>query len=103
MLGPRIVNKSSAPNYSMPGRSNVGSFYQDLCKTPGPCNYQVVSSDVYKRRAPRYSLSPRRPPLSSAETPGPGQYSPRSAQSEGPTFGIRHSEFVAPLIVDVPQ
>ncbi|XP_010220602.1 PREDICTED: outer dense fiber protein 3B, partial [Tinamus guttatus] len=32
MLGPRVVGKSSAPNFSMLGRSAVGSFYADLCK-----------------------------------------------------------------------
>ncbi|NXI35138.1 ODF3A protein, partial [Galbula dea] len=56
MLGPHVVSKSSAPNYSMPGRNNVGAFYQDLGKTPGPCRYDTVEADVYKQRAPRYSM-----------------------------------------------
>ncbi|NXD88552.1 ODF3A protein, partial [Halcyon senegalensis] len=134
MLGPRVVSKSSAPNYSIPGRSNVGAFYQDLCKTPGPCGYKVVEADVYKRRAPRYSMLARNTlPTDHSAKPGPGSYNPeqvrgfrgsprlwgsgsrdpprcslpplsptQQGQQRGVTFGIRHSEYLAPLIVDVP-
>ncbi|KAF1426269.1 Outer dense fiber protein 3, partial [Spheniscus humboldti] len=77
MLGPRVVSKSSAPNYSIPGRSNVGAFYEDLCKTPGPCSYRMVDADVYKRRAPQYSMLARNPlPGDTTTKPGPGAYSP---------------------------
>ncbi|KAM6326960.1 ciliary microtubule associated protein 1A-like [Alca torda] len=103
MLGPRVVNKSSAPNFSMPGRSNVGAFYQDLCKTPGPCGYRVVDADVYKRRAPQYSMLARNPlPGDNTHKPGPGTYSPeQQGRQQGVTFGIRHSNYLVPLIVDV--
>ncbi|XP_025905854.1 outer dense fiber protein 3-like, partial [Nothoprocta perdicaria] len=77
MLGPRVVGKSSAPNFSILGRSAVGSFYADLCKTPGPCNYRVVDADVYKRRAPQYSMLARNLlPGDNTRKPGPGAYSP---------------------------
>ncbi|XP_061876336.1 ciliary microtubule associated protein 1B [Colius striatus] len=103
MLGPRVVSKSSAPNYSMLGRSNVGAFYQDLCKTPGPCCYRPVAADVYKRRAPRFSLTARNSlPGDSSSKPGPAAYSPQQpSRRRGPSFGIRHSEYVTPLMVDV--
>ncbi|XP_065514558.1 ciliary microtubule associated protein 1B isoform X2 [Caloenas nicobarica] len=104
MLGPRVVNKSSAPNYSMPGRSTHGAFYEDLCKTPGPCGYRVVSADVYKNRAPHYSMLARNSlPGDNTQKPGPGAYNPEQRRPEGLTFGIRHSDYVAPLIVDVPE
>ncbi|XP_040400645.1 outer dense fiber protein 3B [Cygnus olor] len=104
MLGPRIVSKSSAPNYSMPGRSNVGAFYEDLCKTPGPCNYRVVDANVYKSRAPQYSMLARNPPPGdSTIKPGPGAYNPSTGRPQGLTFGIRHSDYLTPLIVDVPD
>ncbi|KAK4830846.1 hypothetical protein QYF61_013775 [Mycteria americana] len=104
MLGPRVVSKSSAPNYSIPGRSNVGAFYEDLCKTPGPCSYRVVDADVYKRRAPQYSMLARNPlPGDTTAKPGPGAYSPEKGRQQGLTFGIRHSDYLAPLIVDVPE
>ncbi|XP_075441194.1 ciliary microtubule associated protein 1A-like [Ascaphus truei] len=32
VLGPRIVDRSSAPNYTMTGRSKIGSFHEDLQK-----------------------------------------------------------------------
>ncbi|KAM6419689.1 ciliary microtubule associated protein 1B [Pluvialis apricaria] len=102
MLGPRVVNKSAAPNFSMPGRSNVGAFYEDLCKTPGPCSYRVVDADVYKRRAPQYSMLARNAlPGDTGTKPGPGAYSPEQGRQRGLTFGIRHSNYLTPLIVDV--
>ncbi|KAM6100988.1 ciliary microtubule associated protein 1B [Pterocles gutturalis] len=102
MLGPQVVGKSSAPNYSMPGRSAIGAFYQDLCKTPAPCTYGVVDTGVYKRRAPQFSMPARTAlPTDRTPRPGPGAYSPQQERPQGVTFGIRHSQFLAPLIVDV--
>ncbi|XP_074757768.1 ciliary microtubule associated protein 1B [Athene noctua] len=104
MLGPNVVNKSSAPNFSIPGRSHIGAFYEDLCKTPGPCSYRVVDADVYKRRAPQYSMLARNtPPGDPTTKPGPGAYSLQQDRRQGLTFGIRHSQYLAPLIVDVPD
>ncbi|KAM9578570.1 ciliary microtubule associated protein 1B isoform 2-T2 [Guaruba guarouba] len=104
MLGPRVVSKTSAPNYSMLGRSSTGAFYQDLCKTPGPCRYRVVHTDVYKPRAPRFTMRARNAlPGDSTAKPGPGAHSPRESRPQGVTFGIRHSAYIAPLIADVPD
>ncbi|KAM9026230.1 ciliary microtubule associated protein 1B isoform 1-T1 [Ara ararauna] len=104
MLGPRVVSKTSAPNYSMLGRSSSGAFYQDLCKTPGPCRYRVVHTDVYKPRAPRFTMRARNAlPGDSTAKPGPGAHSPQESRPQGVTFGIRHSAYVAPLIADVPD
>ncbi|NXR07651.1 ODF3A protein, partial [Semnornis frantzii] len=108
VLGAHLVNKSSAPNYSIPGRSNVGTFYQDLSKTPGPCGYNTVATNVYKRRAPEFSMMARNTlPSDNTAKPGPGTYNPKQVrwaggQRQGVTFGIRHSQYLTPLIVDVP-
>ncbi|NWS44515.1 ODF3A protein, partial [Probosciger aterrimus] len=78
MLGPHVVSKTSAPNYSMLGRSTIGAFYQDLCKTPGPCQYCMVDTDVYKHRAPRFTMLARNMvPGDTTTTPGPGAHSPQ--------------------------
>ncbi|XP_025030969.1 outer dense fiber protein 3B [Python bivittatus] len=105
MIGPKVIGKSSAPNYSIFGRSAIGSFYEDLSRTPGPCNYRVVDPSIYKNRPPHYSILARNMlPGDNTTIPGPGAYSPeKHAQLRGLTFGIRHSDYVAPLIVDVAE
>ncbi|NXJ87008.1 ODF3A protein, partial [Trogon melanurus] len=101
-------------------------------QTPAPCTYRVVEADVYKRRAPQYSMLARNAlPGDTTAKPGPGAYNPQQVRGkslwglglpgppgplpsppppvpplqsrpQGVTFGIRHSPYVAPLIVDVP-
>ncbi|XP_041611383.1 outer dense fiber protein 3B isoform X2 [Vulpes lagopus] len=76
LLGPRVVGKVSAPTYSIYGRSAVGSFCEDLSKTPGPCAYHVVSPAIYKPRAPQFSMLARTsPPRDNSLNPGPAAYS----------------------------
>ncbi|XP_050789195.1 outer dense fiber protein 3-like [Gopherus flavomarginatus] len=102
VIGPKVVGKSSAPNYSLLGRSLLGSFYEDLSKTPGPCNYRVVEPSVYKTRAPQYSMLALNMLLgNSTQKPGPGAHSPEKyVQQRGQTFGIRHSDYLAPLVIN---
>ncbi|KTG37060.1 hypothetical protein cypCar_00042368 [Cyprinus carpio] len=106
VLGPRVVNKASAPNVFFGGRSAIGSFYEDLRKTPGPGTYQVVNSGVYKRKAPEYSMTGRNfSPGDTTKKPGPGAHHPERVTFTGTkapsfSFGIRHSEYTFPLIVD---
>ncbi|XP_063301558.1 ciliary microtubule associated protein 1B [Pelobates fuscus] len=107
VLGTHIVNRTSAPNYSMTGRSKFGSFHEDLQKTPGPGTYRVVDPITYKYKPPQYSMTGRNSmPGDTTQKPGPGAHSPErvlSTRTKAPnfSFGIRHSEYVAPLIVDV--
>uniref|UniRef100_A0A8D0CC54 Uncharacterized protein n=1 Tax=Salvator merianae TaxID=96440 RepID=A0A8D0CC54_SALMN len=61
MLGPGVIGKASAPNYSIFGRSMIGSFYEDLSKVNSYTDHRGI------------------------------------------TFGIRHSDYAAPLIVEVPE
>nr|XP_028603319.1 outer dense fiber protein 3-like [Podarcis muralis] len=103
MMGPNVVGKTSAPNFSIYGRKSIGSFYEDLSKTPGPCNYRLVDPSVYKKRPPQFSMLARNmPPGDNTLKPGPGAYSPeKHTPQRGLSFGIRHSDYVAPLIVEV--
>uniref|UniRef100_A0A8C4WEV1 Uncharacterized protein n=1 Tax=Gopherus evgoodei TaxID=1825980 RepID=A0A8C4WEV1_9SAUR len=92
LIGPKVVGKSSAPNYSLLGRSLLGSFYEDLSKTPGPCNYRVVEPSVYKTRAPQYSMLARNMlPGDNTQKPGPGAHSPEKVRwGPGPTHTWAH-------------
>ncbi|XP_033930003.1 outer dense fiber protein 3-like [Melopsittacus undulatus] len=103
--GPRLLPE---PPHPARGRaadtSTVGTFYEDLCKNPGPGRYHTVDTDVYKHRAPRFSMVVRNmPPGDTTTKPGPAAYSPRQSRPQGVTFDIRHSEYLTPLIVDVPD
>ncbi|XP_048862206.1 outer dense fiber protein 3-B isoform X1 [Brienomyrus brachyistius] len=107
VLGPNTANKSSAPNFSLVGRSKYGSFHEDLQKTPGPGTYSVVEPSVYKYKPPQYSMTGRNSlPGDMTQKPGPAAHRPEQVtmtRNKAPSFsfGTRHSDFVAPLIVDV--
>lgn len=106
VLGSKAVGKMSAPSYSMTGRSKIGSFHEDLQKTPGAGTYKVVDPNINKHRNPSYSMNARSyPPGDTTLKPGPGAYSPEknwAHKRKAPrfSFGIRHSEYTAPLICD---
>uniref|UniRef100_A0A8C9KJE6 Ciliary microtubule associated protein 1B n=1 Tax=Panthera tigris altaica TaxID=74533 RepID=A0A8C9KJE6_PANTA len=75
LLGPRVIGKVSAPTYSICGRSAVGSCFEDLSKTPGPCAYHVVNTGIYKPRAPQFSMLARNSlPQDNTLNPGPAAY-----------------------------
>ena len=82
-------------------------FSDDLAKTPGPAGYTAVNPQRYKRSAPQYSLGTRSfLPGDNTQKPGPGTYSPEKvfsplSKGRGFSMGIRHSDFITPLIVDV--
>lgn len=105
-LGSKVVGKRSAPAYSMTGRSKIGSFHEDFQKTPGAGTYKVVDPNINKHRNPIYSMNGRSyPPGDSTLKPGPGVYSPEKhwvhkRKAPGFSFGIQHSEYIAPLIQD---
>ncbi|NWV76187.1 ODF3A protein, partial [Dasyornis broadbenti] len=54
VMGPRLLIKKSAPEYTMAGRST--SIFQDHRRVPGPSNYATVDTDVYMARAPRCTM-----------------------------------------------
>jgi len=105
MTGTNVVQASSAPAYSMTARVTVGSFHEDLRKTPGPGTYKPVDPSVIKGRGPSYSIIGRNMmPTDSTKKPGPGAHSPESVyvnkrQQPKFSFGILHSEFCSPMIL----
>ncbi|XP_060778878.1 ciliary microtubule associated protein 1B-like [Neoarius graeffei] len=107
VVGPVSVSKRSAPNISLSGRSKIGTFYEDLKKTPGPGTYKVVETNVYRSKPPQYSILGRNSlPGDKTKKPGPGAHYPERViftRSKAPsfTFGVHHSEYLAPPIRDV--
>merc|ERR1712127_807393 len=100
-------NTPASNYYTVTGRSKIGSFHEDLQKTPGPGNYSIVTPDIYRNKQPLYSMLGRNGmPGDSTRKPGPGSHSPEKVyitKRKAPecSFGIRHSTYVAPLIVEV--
>ncbi|XP_075873716.1 outer dense fiber protein 3-like protein 2a isoform X2 [Nelusetta ayraudi] len=107
LLGCQVPNKPSSASYSFSSRRKVGAPSDDLAKTPGPAMYSGINPDVYRQRQPSFSMQSRtKRPSYPSENPGPGSYSPERSYSHLPrppsyTLGVRHSEFVTPLVVDV--
>lgn len=105
LTGGVIVGKKTNPAYSMTSRTAVGGPNEDLSNTPGPGAYKAVHLDVYTKKSPVYTLHNRDPtPSSNMCVPGPGAHSPEKVTAtlrNAPkyTFGIRHSEFIAPCHV----
>lgn len=107
MLGDRVPYKLSSACYSMGRKLTLGDFATDYAKTPGPARYETVSADVTQPRKPSYSMQARQyMPGDSTQKPGPGAHCPErcmATQRHAPSFslGIRHSEFICPLIIEV--
>ncbi|KAK2842167.1 hypothetical protein Q5P01_012367 [Channa striata] len=106
VLGPKTVATSSVPSYSLCGRSKSGSFHEDLKKTPGPAAYSVVDPCIYRKKPPQYSMTGRNfTPGESTNKPGPGAHYPEQvtftrAKAPSFSFGVRHSDYILPLIAD---
>nr|XP_057946766.1 outer dense fiber protein 3-like protein 2a [Doryrhamphus excisus] len=107
LLGSQVPHRASSVSYSMSARRKVGAPSEDLAKSPGPNKYKSTNPDVYLQRQPSFSMQSRtKRPNYSMATPGPGSYCPERFNGHlrrAPSFtmGVRHSEFVTPLILDV--
>ncbi|XP_038667605.1 outer dense fiber protein 3-B [Scyliorhinus canicula] len=102
--GPKIPTLRAAPAYSISQKTAFGSMLSNIVKTPGPCAYKHVDTDVFKTRAPKYTIVERNLiPGDTTLKPGPGRYRAEDVNMHKNypkyTFGIHHSDFVAPLIV----
>ncbi|XP_039552095.1 outer dense fiber protein 3-like, partial [Passer montanus] len=58
---PRVLGRHTAYTHAEPccimmGKSKYQSCFQDVAKTPGPAAFDRVDLDVYKTRAPKYSM-----------------------------------------------
>uniref|UniRef100_A0A674IXV5 CIMAP1 family member D n=1 Tax=Terrapene triunguis TaxID=2587831 RepID=A0A674IXV5_9SAUR len=109
LLGSGVPSKPSSPSVTISGRNKHGGFSEDLSQTPGPGHYNRTDPNTYLHRAPAFSIRGRRSaPGAAFRTPGPGTHSPEKVtahRTRAPAYslGVRHSEFVTPLIVDVSQ
>ncbi|XP_029900429.1 outer dense fiber protein 3-like protein 2a [Myripristis murdjan] len=107
LLGGHVPNKPSSASYSFSGRRKVGSPSEDLSMTPGPGRYRTTNPDIYQHRQPSFTMQSRtKRPVYASVIPGPGTHSPEKVHLHLPkppsfTLGIRHSEFVTPLVVNV--
>ncbi|XP_002157290.3 ciliary microtubule associated protein 1A [Hydra vulgaris] len=107
LLGSKIPDKAASAAFSMIGRSKTGGFDEDLSKTPGPGHYNTLDPSKIKKKAPAYSMLGRSyMPGDSTQKPGPGAHCPEKVTAnkrKAPSFslGIRHSEYITPLIIDV--
>merc|ERR1712133_134189 len=94
--------KSNA--YSMTSRRSIGSFDQDLARTPGAARYNVIDQNIYNKQSPQYSMLARRfVPGDKTKKPGPGAHYPENVsitKEKVPNYsmGIRHSEYITPFI-----
>lgn len=96
---------TQAPNYTLVGRRSMGNFDEDLARTPGPGAYAVPKANTYRSAAPEFSMTGRNTlPGDNTRKPGPGAHSPGGSsvnKKKAPnfSFGVRHSQYTAPLIV----
>uniref|UniRef100_A0A0B7AUF4 Uncharacterized protein n=1 Tax=Arion vulgaris TaxID=1028688 RepID=A0A0B7AUF4_9EUPU len=100
--------KFQAPSYSLKGRFNLDRYITAISKTPGPGKYSSTDPDIYKKKAPLFSLTSRNfLPGNRDQKPGPGAHMPNKTCTHhlNPeySFGIRHTEYMTPLIVDLPS
>uniref|UniRef100_A0A803W464 ODF3A protein n=1 Tax=Ficedula albicollis TaxID=59894 RepID=A0A803W464_FICAL len=75
VMGPRTAYTHAEPCYSMLWKSQYQSCFQDLAKTPGPAAFQKVELDVYKPKAPKYTMGLKTNPVGKGIAPGPADYS----------------------------
>lgn len=97
LIGRTVLAKyPSLPQYTF--GMKTGAFYI-LTDTPGPAAYDLPSTNIYKLRAPAYTMRDRCAiPAEWGPKPGPADYSPgrvwyhlRSAPRH--TFGIKHTQY----------
>uniref|UniRef100_A0AAZ3QY30 Outer dense fiber of sperm tails 3-like 2a n=2 Tax=Oncorhynchus tshawytscha TaxID=74940 RepID=A0AAZ3QY30_ONCTS len=107
LLGSQVPHKPSSASYSLAGRRQVGAPSEDLSMTPGPGRYNSTDPSVYLTRQPSFSMQSRTTRASDqSQKPGPGTHSPEKVLLHLPrppafSLGIRHSEFITPLVVVV--
>ncbi|CAB1413575.1 unnamed protein product [Pleuronectes platessa] len=107
LLGCQVPNKPSSNSFSFSGRRKVGAPSEDLSMSPGPGKYNSTNPDIFRQRQPSFTMQSRtKRPSHSATIPGPGAYSPEKFHVHLPrppsfSLGVRHSEFVTPLVLHV--
>ncbi|KAM6467666.1 protein CIMAP1D [Liasis olivaceus] len=109
LLRPRIPSKHSNPTHTISGRNSKGRTSEHPCQMPGPGTYNTPAPGVCLCRPPAFSMLRRlQKPTRAFQTPGPGAYSPEKvtihrAGAPSYSFGVRHSEYLMPFIMDAPE
>ncbi|NXL69554.1 ODF3A protein, partial [Leptocoma aspasia] len=103
ILGPHTAYTRAEPCYTLKGKSDYMSAFQDFAKTPGPAAFDKVEMDIYKNRAPKYTMGLKTKFLAKSMVPGPADYSPGKLsviKTRDPafSFGLRHSLYKASLV-----
>uniref|UniRef100_A0A4W5R8T1 Outer dense fiber of sperm tails 3-like 2a n=1 Tax=Hucho hucho TaxID=62062 RepID=A0A4W5R8T1_9TELE len=107
LLGSQVPHKPSSASYSLAGRRQVGAPSEDRSMTPGPGRYNSTDPSVYLTRQPSFSMQSRTTRArDQCQKPGPGTHSPEKVLLHLPrppafSLGIRHLEFITPLVVVV--
>ena len=103
-IGRDTATQQKGPCYSMIGRPLSGSFAEDRARTPGPAAYHCDRSDQFLKLSLSYSILARNFGVEAkSPCPPPGSYSPERCGTPfgsppQQTFGIKHSEYLTPLM-----
>ncbi|XP_005802295.1 outer dense fiber protein 3-like [Xiphophorus maculatus] len=107
IIGTKEITSPSSPSFTLMGRTQKGSFFEDLRKTPGPAAYNPADPYYSRLKPPQCTMKGRNfLPDRNAQTPGPGAYYPEKTNFIKPkapsvTFGIHHSPYSVPFIVNM--
>ncbi|MBN3303200.1 OD3L2 protein, partial [Amia calva] len=107
LLGSRVPTKPASASYTVAGRTKSGGPSEDLSQTPGPGRYNSTDPSIYLPRQPAFSMLGRHDvPSDATKKPGPGTHNAERVLAHKPrapaySLGIRHSEFMTPLVIDV--
>ena len=103
VFGDRTSTVRGAPSWGMKGRFPYGSttYLQMKAGNPGPATYSAHDPQLTKRSTQKYSLQGRtqlKNYNSAIHVPGPGTYNPQLPKKGGSSLGIRHSNYLTPLV-----
>lgn len=92
--------KPRVPEFSLASRI----LEIDFTNSPGPARYNATNKNLTNRKAPLFSMKPRIPAIANnTSVPAPNRYNLNKYSPGGSaplyTFGVRHSEYAPPMIV----
>lgn len=103
----KLSQHKSSHSYTMRPKTDYNDFAKDLSKTPGAGSYNTPDPNTTKKKSALYTMKGRSyMPGDSTQKPGPGAHRPEDVlitkrQAPRASLGIRHSEFITPLIIQV--
>ncbi|XP_040543447.1 outer dense fiber protein 3-like [Gallus gallus] len=106
LMGPNTVYTSASPCYSVRGRSQRGRFDEEPCQDSGSCGAPQSACGCLQDQGARvHDGSPTKSWRGQSSEARAGRLQRRpgdadQAQAPASTFGIRHSLYTTPLIVE---